>query len=145
MDDEALPPEPETQTKRKRRWLFPVIGTTAVLSGAALGVGPLAPYAVDYVADGARIWRLGELKIDGVQGSWLGDLRAERIALEDEEGEWIEARGVTLEWRPLDVLFGDIRLNVAHADSILMHRQPRLLDPRSQCRNHPDRRGRLWH
>jgi translocation and assembly module TamB len=130
MDDEALPPEPETQTKRKRRWLFPVIGTTAVLSGAALGVGPLAPYAVDYIADGARIWRLGELKIDGVQGSWLGDLRAERIALEDEEGEWIEARGVTLEWRPLDVLFGDIRLNVAHADSILMHRQPRLLDPR---------------
>lgn len=130
MDDHAPTPEPLTPDQRKRRWLFPVIGTAAVLSGAALGVGPLAPYAIDHIADGARIWRLGRLKIDGVSGSWLGDLRAARIALEDEEGEWIEARDLTLDWRPLDVLFGDIRLNAARADSIVMHRQPRLLDPR---------------
>jgi translocation and assembly module TamB len=126
MSEETPPPPP----KRKRRWLYPATGVAIVASGAALGVGPLAPMAVDTVADGARIWRLGRIEVDGVSGGWLGALRAERVAIADEEGVWIEAHNVDLEWRPLDVVFGAVRLNNAHADSIVVHRQPRLLERR---------------
>ena len=128
MTDAIEPPPPPP--KRKRRWLYPAVGAAIVASGAAIGIGPAAPYVVDHVADGARIWRLGELKVDGVSGGWLGALRAEHITITDEEGVWIEAHDVALNWNPHEILFGQVQLNRARANSIVMHRQPHLLAPR---------------
>jgi len=125
MTDAPTPPP-----KRKRKWLYPAVGVAIVASGAAVGIGPAAPYVVDYVADGARIWRLGALKVDGVHGGWLGALRADHVTIEDEEGVWIEASNVNLNWNPHEILFGQVQLNRARADSIIVHRQPRLLAPR---------------
>jgi translocation and assembly module TamB len=122
--DSPLPP------KRKRRWLYPAVGVAIVASGAAIGIGPAAPYVVDHVADGARIWRLGTLKVDGVHGGWLGALRADHVTIEDEEGVWIEATDVSLNWNPQEIVFGQVQLSRARARSIVMHRQPRLLAPR---------------
>lgn len=128
MTDADEPPPPPQ--KRKRRWLYPAVGAAIVVSGAAIGIGPAAPYVIDHVADGARIWRLGNLKVDGVSGGWLGALRAEHITIEDEEGVWIEAHDVALNWTPHEILFGQVQLNRARANSIVMHRQPRLLPAR---------------
>ena len=129
MTDAPEPPPPPP--KRKRRWLYPAVGAAIVASGAAIGIGPAAPYVVDHLADGARVWRLGTLKVDGVHGGWLGALRAEHITIADEEGVWIEVHDVDLNWSPQDILFGQVQLNRARANSIVMHRQPRLLAPRA--------------
>lgn len=85
---------------------------------------------VDHLADGVRVWRLGHLKVDGVSGSWLGALHAERLSIADEQGVWIEARDVTLDWAPLDVAFGAVKLSDVRAAAITVHRRPVLLEPR---------------
>jgi translocation and assembly module TamB len=105
-------------------------GAAFVLGGVAIGIGPAAPWVIDNLADGARIWRLGTLEIDDVSGSWLGNLRAGRVTLADGEGVWIEASDVALTWRPQDILGGTITLRSADAASIVVHRQPALSAPR---------------
>lgn len=102
-----------------------------MLSGAVVGIGPAAPWVVDQFADGARVWRLGNLEVENVSGSWLGDLQAGRITIADEEGVWIEVNDVALTWRPQDIFGGVVQLDATRAASIIVHRQPRLLEPRS--------------
>ena len=125
MSDQAPPPKP----RRRRRWLYSAAGAALVATGVGVGIGPAAPWAADQFADNVRVGRFGRLQLDGVSGSWLGDLHAERLAIADDEGVWLEAHDVALDWRPLDVIFGAIHLNSAHANAIVMHRQPMLLAP----------------
>ncbi len=125
MSDETPPPK-----RRRRRWLYPLAGVAMVASGAAIGIGPAAPWLVDNIADGARAWRLGNLQIDGVRGGWLGGLRADRITLADEEGVWVEARDVALTWRPQDIILGSVSIDVATAREMTLFRAPRLTPPR---------------
>ncbi|WP_228126569.1 translocation/assembly module TamB domain-containing protein [Candidatus Viadribacter manganicus] len=93
-------------------------------------LGPAAHVVVDSLGDGARVWRLGTLKIDDVSGNWMGNLRAGTIMITDDDGLWLEAHDVALEWSPQDILFGTVRLNAARANSIAIARQPTLLAPR---------------
>ncbi len=85
---------------------------------------------VDSLADGQRVWRLGHIEVDGVSGNWLGALRAERVAIADGDGVWLEAEDVALGWRPQDILFGDVNLSDARARTITILRQPTLLEKR---------------
>jgi translocation and assembly module TamB len=114
----------------RRRWLAPIatIGLTAIGTGVAIGPG--AALLVDTALDGRRVWRLGQIEIDGVSGSWLGALRAERVTIADGDGVWIEARDLELAWRPQDILFGAVNIDHAHARRIDILRQPHLLERR---------------
>ncbi len=112
-----------------RTWLLKA-GAALVVSGAALAIGPGAPWLVEHVADGQRVWRLGRIQIDGVSGSWLGDLRARRVWLADGAGIWLEAEDLTLRWRPQDLAFGAFRLDEARARAIDVLRQPALSERR---------------
>ena len=128
MSEDAAPPPPP---KRRRHGLiFSAAGAAILLTGAAIGVGPAAPMVVDHFADGARIWRLGNLEVENVTGSWLGNLRAARITIADEDGVWIEANDVALAWSPQDILGGTVRLRAVDAAGIIVHRQPTLAAPR---------------
>ncbi|MBP6690147.1 MAG: hypothetical protein KA153_09150, partial [Hyphomonadaceae bacterium] len=122
MSDEA--PKP----RRRKRWWALAGGGLLVTSGAALGIGPLAHVVVDRVVDGVHVWRLGRIKVDDVSGSWLGNLRAGTITIADDDGVWLEAHDVALDWSPQEVLFGTVRLHAASANSIAIARQPTLLD-----------------
>ncbi len=99
-------------------------------AGAVIAIGPAAHLVVDSFGDGVRVWRLGRIKIDDVSGSWLGNLRAGVVTIEDDEGVWIEAHDVALSWSPQDILFGGVRLHAATASSIAVARQPILLEHR---------------
>ncbi|HEX8899686.1 translocation/assembly module TamB domain-containing protein [Vitreimonas sp.] len=121
---------PETPKRKRRRWWAYAAGGVAVGAGLATAIGPGAAWIVDQLADGQRVWRLGRIEVHEVRGGWLGDLRAGRVTLEDEEGVWIEARDVALGWRPQDIAFGAVRLDVARARSITIFRQPALLEKR---------------
>lgn len=128
-EDPNAPP-PESKAKRRRRWWAYAAGGVAVASGAFVALGPAAPWIVDQLADGQRVWRLGRITVDGVSGGWLGNLRAESISIEDEEGVWLEAHNVALDWRPQDILFGAVRIRAGHVESLTILRQPRLLEKR---------------
>lgn len=126
------PPEenPAPKAKRRRRWWAYAAGGALVAGGAIVALGPAAHWVVDELADGQRVWRLGRIDVDGVSGSWLGNLRAERITIADEDGVWIEAHDVALDWRPQDLLFGAVRIHAGNAASINVLRQPLLSEKR---------------
>jgi translocation and assembly module TamB len=73
---------------------------------------------------------LGRIKVDDVSGSWLGNLRAGTITIADDDGVWLEAHDVALDWSPQDVLFGTVRLHVARANSIAIARRQHCSTPR---------------
>lgn len=127
MSEEA--PPPPTKRRRKRWWAF-AGGGVLVGASAVIALGPAAHLVVDSLGDGARVWRLGRIKIDGVSGGWIGNLRAGTITIEDEDGIWLEAHDVALDWSPQDILFGTVRLHAANANSIVIARQPTLLEQR---------------
>jgi translocation and assembly module TamB len=114
----------------RRAWLAPIatIGLTAI--GVGVAIGPGAALLVDTALDGRRVWRLGQIEVEGVRGPWLGALRAERAVISDGDGVWIEARDLELDWRPQDILFGAVTIDRARAGRIDVFRQPRLLERR---------------
>ncbi|MGE0533023.1 MAG: translocation/assembly module TamB domain-containing protein [Hyphomonadaceae bacterium] len=125
MSEEA----PLKPRRRKRWWAF-AGGGALVGASAVIALGPAAHLVVDSLGDGARVWRLGRIKIDDVSGGWIGNLRAGTITIEDEEGIWLEAHDVALDWSPQDILFGTVRLHAASANAIAITRQPTLLEHR---------------
>jgi translocation and assembly module TamB len=116
--------------RRRRHWLYPTTALAIVASGAAIGFGPAAPWVVDRMTEGVRVWRLGHLGVVGVHGAWLGGRRGERVAIADEHGVWLEAENATLSWRPQDMLFGAIRIDNVSAGAVTILRQPDLLPDR---------------
>jgi len=125
---EAAVPAPKLK-RRWRRWAY-LAGGAAIAGGMVAALGPAAPWVVDHLADGQRVWRLGRINVDDVRGNWLGDLRAGTVTIADEEGVWLEATNLTLDWRPQDILFGALRIRAGQIDSLVIHRQPRLLERR---------------
>jgi len=114
--------------KKRRRWLAAAAGGALLAGGAYVALGPAAGWIVDTAGDGVRVWRLGRIELEGVRGSWLGDLTARRVAIADEEGVWIEAYDVALDWRPQALPFGAVRVDAARANHIVISRQPALLE-----------------
>ncbi len=121
----------ETPKRRRfKRWWAYASGGVLAGAGAVLALGPAAHLIVDSFGDGARVWRLGRIKIDDVRGGWIGNLRAGTVTIEDEDGVWLEAHDVALDWSPQDILFGAVRLHATSANSIAITRQPTLLEQR---------------
>jgi translocation and assembly module TamB len=122
------------EAARKSRWrrrLALAAGATLLIGGGgAVVFGPAAPWIIDSVADGQRVWRLGRIEIDGVEGAWLGNLRAAHVRIADSEGVWLEAENVALHWAPMGILFGNVNLNGARAERIAVLRQPVLTEAR---------------
>ncbi|MET0183407.1 MAG: translocation/assembly module TamB domain-containing protein [Caulobacterales bacterium] len=104
-------------------------GVAAFAGVCAIVLGPAAPWLVDNLADGQKAWRLGRLQVDGVSGGALSGLRAQRITLSDEQGVWAEAEDVALDWRPLALFLGDVRLDSAAIARLHILRQPVLSAP----------------
>lgn len=131
MTEIAPPNEALPKKRHRKRWLALAGGGALVGAGAVVALGPAAHLVVDTFGDGARVWRLGTLKVDDVSGSWIGNLRAGTVTIADEQGVWLEAHDVALDWSPQDILFGAVRLNATNANSIAISRQPTLLEQRS--------------
>ncbi len=130
MSDET--PLPLPLPRPRRRWhRWSIAGAVVALGGIGVAIGPAAPWLIDNVSDGARIGRIGKLRIEGVSGSWLGDLHARALSLEDEDGVWAEAHDVNVHWKPFDLIVGGAtRLQSIDAQSISISRQPKLSEAR---------------
>lgn len=122
-----------TEAPKRRRLRRPLLIAAAgalTAGGVAVALGPAAPWFVDHLADGRRAGRLGYLEIDGVSGSWLGNLRAEHVRIRDDDGVWIDIEDVALDWRPQVIAFGALRIDAARAARVSVLRQPKLLERR---------------
>lgn len=53
-----------------------------------------------------------------------GNVSVERLALTDAEGLWLEASALSLDWSPLRLLQGDLRVQKIEANAISVLRQP---------------------
>ena len=151
-DDAELPPrETETQTPLA---LSPPRASRIVASGAAIGIGPgraLGGRSRRRRRSASGGWGASRSMASAAAGSAL--CAPNTSAIEDEEGVWIEAHDVALDWRPLDILFGAVRLDRAHADvDRRACASPPLLEPRPPSGAHFDVRigdlrvdtHRLW-
>ncbi len=120
---------PFDKPRRKpwRRRALALAGVALGIGAIGLSLGPAAPWIVDHVSDGQKIGRLGRLRVDGVTGSWAGDLRARHLAIEDEHGIWLEGRNVAVRWDPIGLLLGGAtRIYSAEADALSIARRPEL-------------------
>ncbi len=116
----------ETRKPRWARRAALAAGATLIIGGGAIALGPAAPWIIDSVADDLKVWRLGRITIDGVSGSWIGNLRAAHVRIADEEGVWLEAEDLALQWAPASLLWRSFNLNSASAARIAIARQPIL-------------------
>jgi len=113
------------------------IGVGAVvlllLAAALLGwaLGPGAAPLVDRFGDGAPVWRLGRLQLDGVHGPHIGALSVQRLGIRDARGEWLRAENAAVRWRPWALLHGKVRIEFARVERVLVARRPYLRPPPS--------------
>ncbi|MGE3143188.1 MAG: hypothetical protein AB7L65_07680, partial [Hyphomonadaceae bacterium] len=118
-----------TRRRHLRHAAAAAAGAAALAGGGALAFGPLAPWLVQHIGDGQKIWRLGHLSLSGVRGAHLGALHVDHLALADGQGVWAEAEDVSLRWRPFDILRGSVRLDEIEAARLHILRKPALSSP----------------
>ncbi|MES1204089.1 MAG: hypothetical protein ABUS57_21840, partial [Pseudomonadota bacterium] len=123
MNDSAPP-----VASRRRRWTWRAgAGGAALIVGASLIIlGPAGPSLAAHLAEGASVWRLGTLHVEGVGGSGLGDLRVKNATLSDAQGIWARAEDLRLQWKPLSLLLGQVGLKDLSAAHLRILRRPNL-------------------
>ncbi|MCA3726590.1 MAG: hypothetical protein INE96_07810, partial [Phenylobacterium sp.] len=135
-------PEPLPGLKRRRsravravRAALLVLGGVAVLLAGIVLAAPLflrSPKGlalIESVADGQRVGPVGHLEVQGLAGDPLGAFTVRRLAIRDDQGVWLEAQGLNLDWRPLRLAGREVRVERVSADKIRILRRPRLEPP----------------
>ncbi len=61
----------------------------------------------------------GQIRLQGLAGSFPNHLRAQRLTVSDSQGAWLQAQSVSLDWSPLPLVVGRLdveRLSAAQVD-----------------------------
>jgi translocation and assembly module TamB len=117
---------------RMRAFTSALLGGGALVIGAgAAAFGPGAGALVDWLADGRAVGSLGALRLDGVSGAHLGSLRFAEISLSDAGGVYAIARNAHVDWRPLNLLWGEAHIALVSAETVEIVRAPALVAPAS--------------
>ncbi len=66
------------------------------------------------------------ITLSGLRGDLLGRARLERLTLADAQGVWLEARDVTLDWRPMALLQSTLSVRSLRAREVMLLREPVL-------------------
>ena len=115
-----------------------VIAVLLILVGAlALTVrfGVMAPQTLGMVearTDGLAIGRLGNLKIEGLQGDLFRSFSIERLTISDEKGVWLEAKNLEMTWRYLELLRRRFHAESLTAEQVSVLRRPTLTEKKSE-------------
>ncbi len=114
----AVAGEPEPVVTRKR--VFEAVVLAIVLSVVAIGLagrfGVLTPVGRALIASPLQalsLGQLGRLKVEGIGGDVWRDFTIRRLTISDPKGVWLDARGVAIRWRALELF-----QRRAHAESI---------------------------
>lgn len=140
-------PSAEHRTRWPRRpWR--VAGLAAAILVALLVV---AGVALRYVAatdfgrgvitsliDGRRAGPLGTLRITGLAGDPFKSMTARDLAFIDENGAWMRASNIELDWSPLDLLSRQLDIERLHINTVDVFRRPQVAPRESSGGGIPD-------
>jgi translocation and assembly module TamB len=76
--------------------------------------------------DGRKIGPLGTIRISGLTGDPLGAATVADIALVDDDGIWLRARDVRLEWTPTALFVGELEVRSIGVRLVDVLRAPKL-------------------
>ena len=68
------------------------------------------------------------LEMGEIQGNLFSNFSLSSLRLRDASGEWLEITDISLDWSPLDLLGGKLRLNKFALSSLDLKRSPVLPD-----------------
>jgi len=131
---EPIPKRSRLRGRAVRAALLALGGVAVILAGIALAAPvflrtPEGLALVESIADGLPVRPVGRLEVQGLAGDPLGAFTVRRLAIRDKEGVWIEARALSLDWRPLRLAGREVRVERASAERIRVLRRPKL-EPR---------------
>ncbi|TRO97233.1 hypothetical protein FKB34_01110 [Glycocaulis profundi] len=125
--------------------IFAIIGWTLfgllMLLIAAVGVlvvlmtGQTGRDLIENTLDGREVAGI-EIRIGRLSGNPLDRLTVGRLSLSDEEGVWLEAEELVIDWRPRDLLARTVTLDELSARRIAVERAP-VLPEREETEDEP--------
>ncbi len=135
MTDETPRDEPKPASKKTwglgvARWSVLIV-LLALLGGVALvgRYGALTPQGRMFVearASGLKLGRIGKLRIEGVGGDIWGDFTVRRLTISDEKGVWLQADGLSVRWRPVELFSRRFHAEAINAREVRVMRRPTL-------------------
>ncbi len=143
-----LEPQDEVVTKArprlKRRLAVAAVALLALIGVlfAAVRFGAMAPPTMGLIearTDGLAIGRFGNLKIEGLQGDLFRDIRIRRLTITDEDGVWLEADNIALQWNYLELLRRRFHAERLTADEVRLLRRPTLTPKKDETGGLPVR------
>ncbi len=96
------------------------IGAIAVLTLTERGRETLAGLISDFASSPGQV-----VRISGIDGIWSGKLRLKSLVLEDEDGAWMVARDVAIDWSPFALLRKTFQADLVSAERIEVARTPK--------------------
>jgi translocation and assembly module TamB len=84
---------------------------------------------IENLLSGMRVGDFGWLRLEGLQGDPWNDFSVARVRIADRRGVWLDARGLSARWRPVELWRRQVRLTAVAARSIEVVRPPVLLPP----------------
>ena len=97
-----------------------VIAALAVLTLTERGRDNLAGLISDFASSPGRT-----VKISGITGIWSGNLTLQGLVLEDEDGPWLVARNIALDWSPLRLITKTFQADRIYAERVEVARAPK--------------------
>ena len=145
---------PQTQAKTRR----PILKWSLIALGVLAGLVLLLLIGVRYAAQSGfgrefvetRIEAADpsgqEIEIEGLDGDLFGTFRIERLTVADDEGIWLVAENVLMDWKPLALRKRALWIEALEADLIHVQRRPNIVsssEPSSGGGSMPIRAGEL--
>lgn len=100
-----------------------VIALLLLLIAAILIIGNIPPGRRLLESETASLTS-GKVRITGLSGAFPWTIDLAGLELRDATGEWLSARGVSLHWSPLALIFGDLRIESLGIGSADVLRRP---------------------
>lgn len=133
-------PAPRTPLKRRLAIIAVALLALVGVLFAAVRFGAMAPPTMGLIearTDGLAIGRFGNLKIQGLSGDLFRDIRIRRLSISDEEGVWLEADNIALQWNYLELLRRRFHAERLTADEVRLLRRPTLTPKKDETGGPP--------
>jgi translocation and assembly module TamB len=116
--------------RRLALWIgLGLLALVVLAAGLRLAAGQ-APgrWLVTSQLEGRYIPGAGHLSVSGVRGDTLSRLHIDRLTLSDDDGVWLTANSVTLDWQARSLASRPIQINEALIEQVSIARRPILED-----------------
>jgi translocation and assembly module TamB len=109
--------------------LFAAVALVIVTMAGLVRYGPATSFgrnAIERQLNGLDLGAFGRLGVEGLSGDPWNDPTVRRLTLTDKRGVWLDARGVTVRWRPDELLQRRVRVLSASVATLTLSRRPTL-------------------